>query len=281
MLEHQANVTGTAISASPINRPARIPRFAASNPGASAYARTSRNASSYGTRSGCATVPSSAPRRPRELRNTRGSTGPNPRAASRATERFGPSGCRPQPGRRDRRHRPRPSRQSHLQRDPATSEIPATSNSSGSCSRSAVASSTRRHGLPGQRRRSPEARHVHRHHIVSQQGQHGVPDAVVGAERMQQDERQERARINAVSTADPPATAAVLGAAPPGRPPRPIAVDTTSLTSPAIEARQQRLHRRVVQDRGDGQRRAARSRACRALAGPPATHRPAARARTW
>ena len=132
---------GTAISASPVNRPARIPRFAASNPGASAYARTSRNASSYGTRSGCATVPSSAPRRPRELRNTRGSTGANPRAAIRATDRFGAKGADHSPaGAIAVTDRAQPANAISSATQPP-SEIPATSNSAGNRSRSAAASS--------------------------------------------------------------------------------------------------------------------------------------------
>ena len=248
-------MSGTAISASPVNRPARIPRFAASNPGASAYARTSRNASSYGTRSGCATVPSSAataparaPQHPRQHRRRTPARRSAPRIASapaaQATARpaRSPSPTAPSPP------APSPARPSHRARSPRRR------TPSGNCSRSAAASSNGVTDSPAQRRRSPEARHVDRHHIVSQQGQHGVPDAVVRAERMEQDERQERARINAVSTADPPATAAVLGAAPPGRPPRPIAVDDHVADVAGDRRRQQRLHRRVVQDRGDGQR---------------------------
>ena len=152
----QASVSGTRISPSPVNRPARMPAFTASKPGASAYARTSCSAAAYGTRSGCAIVPPSAARRPRSLRSSAGMTGRSARASARAVERLGISGCAHSPaGAIAVTDWAWPARASSSATQPP-SELPATcGRSRPSASRCACSARARSRGVA----RAPSARH--------------------------------------------------------------------------------------------------------------------------
>ena len=189
-----------------------------------------------------------APQHPRQQRPERPRGEPR-RGALRAQR------LRPQPGRRDRRHRPCPARQRHLQRDPAAQRDPRDVELLRQLlpqRRRELDTASRTHPATAAHPRSPGMSTAIT--SLSQQGQSRGPrrggPQPSGCSRTSV----KNARGSApVSTADPPATAAVLG----GRAAGKAAASDRGRHHVADVAgdrgRQQRLHRRVVQDRGDGE----------------------------
>ena len=202
------------------------------------------------------TVPASASRRPAGLRTSAGSTGRDRPARGRArSPRLGASGSGHSPaGAIAVTDRAWPAAASSSATQPP-SELPGhVVRAAGRQARRDGRGERggRRRAAAVERRRLAEAGQVDRDHVAlgGEALHHRRPHVAVGAERVQQDEHRARcparskARLNgrrrrrgaAVSSAEPPATASVAGAAPSGSPRRPATVAAMSARSPATLA---------------------------------------------